>query len=1265
MTMWQRLVLALLCILTILMFRPDETSAQATSLCEVGVCYSWSISDLYVSPDTDQGDAHRDDFSTLIGTYFDNPSGFLIDEARTLIRFAPLELPPGQSIDTVTGIYVDLWHFGTDLGYVEPIQVRPINENWDEFTVEWPEPDNFAANAFGEGLFAFWDANVAQARTITIDQLDWDAFLNHLSDPNNYGFMLRFANEASPGVAICSRDRAGGPCAGLAGFDGIPRIRIEFTPNQPPPPPTLVAPADNATGVGTTVTLDWNPVIDPDGDAVDYDVYFGEVGNIEQYLFGIVDTEIVSPALVAGTTYQWYVISTDSNDAFGAPSETWTFTTNAGPSVPQYTSPVDSELYTRRPVLLDWEASIDPEGDVVEYDVYLRDVATNTFQSIATAILETEFLTGITQLEPETQYEWYVVARDEVSGIEATGPTWTFSTISARCNDVVEISPVECVGLESIADSLGAENWVTSGTSWFSNDEPCSTNWQGITCSNGAVTQISLQSNGLRGTIPQEIGNFPQLRVLRLGNLDSDSANENIITGGIPPTIGNLTQLTELSISNTEISEALPDTVGNLVNLQRLFLNGNNLQGEIPTTLTGFTNLQELRLNDNQFSGAIPNAIGNLPSLQSLRLFSNSLTGEMPATIGQLSQLRELDFSQNQIGGVIPQEVCNLRYLNRVSLRENSLVGPIPNCLGQMLSIENLDLGSNQLEGRIPRGIANLPVDNLNLDYNELFVPLGSLTSFLQENNPNALQTQTVPPRGVVAQPDFDRNVILVSWEAIVYTYGSGGFEVLYSSDNRNYTPSQTCVTSNKLQTQCTLEEWNSNENLYVAVRTRTDANEFNTNVLHSVRSEPTLVYNRPRPVQVVSPVGAQDLPVKFLEWASEDSGNRTNYEIWIVDRNNQPVANFSYEDEEVCEGFTCMTYAPALPNGNYTWWISGVNPGGRGPWESGVFQVQAELPQTINLLNMQGRKFIADNTFTWDEEVNSLWYRIEVNGTTTAQQPLTFDEWVEWKDVCIDAICSYLLHVPNGNYEWRVSSWGPAGLSPEQAFREFSIEVERPQPPQQIMVEANQGRPTISWANDENAKWYHLNISPIADSFDCGQENCIFDVWYEGIEVCDATICTVSPTIDWLGGTYRIWMQAWGPFGFSSPDGENSMFSWVQGPNLELPTVSAGLPTNLQVTDPSAYNPEFTWVSGSNSTWYHLVVTTEDYTVLHNRWYDASEIECSQPEATCKVVVTELEDQFEVGLYRFYVGAWGPGGLSTGGLRNSGYSEGTFVKPE
>ena len=61
-----------------------------------------------------------------------------------------------------------------------------------------------------------------------------------------------------------------------------------------------------------------------------------------------------------------------------------------------------------------------------------------------------------------------------------------------------------------------------------------------------ASPRLVLSVNRLRGEIPPEIGNLPNLTHLHLG--------ENQLSGKIPAEIGSLTNLTELYLNNNQLS---------------------------------------------------------------------------------------------------------------------------------------------------------------------------------------------------------------------------------------------------------------------------------------------------------------------------------------------------------------------------------------------------------------------------------------------------------------------------------------------------------------------------------------------------------------------------------------------------------------------------------------------------------------------------------------------------------------------------------------
>lgn len=164
--------------------------------------------------------------------------------------------------------------------------------------------------------------------------------------------------------------------------------------------------------------------------------------------------------------------------------------------------------------------------------------------------------------------------------------------------------------------------------------------WNGVTTdSSGRVTRLSLESNGLVGEIPSELGNLSNLEYLYL--------NSNQLYGEIPLELGNLGNLTRLWLGSCNLSGEIPPELGNLSNLEHLYLNSNQLHGEIPPELGNLANLTRLYLSENRLSGEIPPELSNLAKIQYLDMSRNWLRGEIPREIYDLANLKWLDLREN------------------------------------------------------------------------------------------------------------------------------------------------------------------------------------------------------------------------------------------------------------------------------------------------------------------------------------------------------------------------------------------------------------------------------------------------------------------------------------------------------------------------------------------------------------------------------------------------------------------------------------------
>ena len=185
---------------------------------------------------------------------------------------------------------------------------------------------------------------------------------------------------------------------------------------------------------------------------------------------------------------------------------------------------------------------------------------------------------------------------------------------------------LDCVALLAAKDALRG----TATLNW--SVDTAITSWDGVTASGtpSRVTELDLSSEGLTGSIPAEVGNLEDLEQLYL--FDND------LTGSIPVEFGNLRSLQILSLYDNDLSGGIPVEVGKLKRLRELLLDGNDLTGGLPTELGALTRLESLYVRDNLLTGAIPTELASLSNLAYLFLDGNSFNGCVP------SGLRDVDY---------------------------------------------------------------------------------------------------------------------------------------------------------------------------------------------------------------------------------------------------------------------------------------------------------------------------------------------------------------------------------------------------------------------------------------------------------------------------------------------------------------------------------------------------------------------------------------------------------------------------------------------
>ena len=210
-----------------------------------------------------------------------------------------------------------------------------------------------------------------------------------------------------------------------------------------------------------------------------------------------------------------------------------------------------------------------------------------------------------------------------------------------------------------------------------------------------------------------ELGDLAQLQHLYLG--------ENELTGEIPVELGDLAQLQRLYLGENELTGEIPVELGQLTQLSSLNLGENELTGEIPVELGDLTQLVALLIHDNKLTGEIPVELAQLTQLQLLYLYTNELTGEIPVELGDLTQLVSLLIGDNELTGEIPVELGQLTQLSGLYLGDNKLTGEIPVELGDLTQMVVLLIHDNKLTGEIPVELGDLTqLQRLYLGENEL-----------------------------------------------------------------------------------------------------------------------------------------------------------------------------------------------------------------------------------------------------------------------------------------------------------------------------------------------------------------------------------------------------------------------------------------------------------------------------------------------------------------------------------------------------------------
>uniref|UniRef100_A0A0D9ZQP3 non-specific serine/threonine protein kinase n=1 Tax=Oryza glumipatula TaxID=40148 RepID=A0A0D9ZQP3_9ORYZ len=199
-------------------------------------------------------------------------------------------------------------------------------------------------------------------------------------------------------------------------------------------------------------------------------------------------------------------------------------------------------------------------------------------------------------------------------------------------------------------------------------------------------------------------------------------------------------RITKLNLGQNLLSGPLPSFIGELTNMQKMYIDSAGLSGPLPSSLSKLTRMQILWASDNNFTGQIPDYIGSW-NLTDLRFQGNSFQGPIPAALSNLVQLSSLRIGDIENGSSSSLAfISNMTSLSILILRNCRISDNLASLdFSKFASLSLLDLSFNNITGEVPATLLGLNFLNFlkpsNLKriftFNFIFLTTSSQETFL------------------------------------------------------------------------------------------------------------------------------------------------------------------------------------------------------------------------------------------------------------------------------------------------------------------------------------------------------------------------------------------------------------------------------------------------------------------------------------------------------------------------------------------------------
>ena len=209
--------------------------------------------------------------------------------------------------------------------------------------------------------------------------------------------------------------------------------------------------------------------------------------------------------------------------------------------------------------------------------------------------------------------------------------------------------------------------------------------------------------------IPVFLSNLQNLTSLRLSNCIRRPGT----VWEVPNWIFNFKDLQSLELRDCENLHHIQDSIGELTNLTRLWLECVQIE-ELPWEIGNLQSLRILALRNCGSLDRIPQSVGQLKSLKELDLHGCSALETLPGSIGDLVALTSFKFRYCGSLIVLPDSISKLTGIETLRIEQCASLLSLPEGLGYM-NLSKLHISDLDCLMALPSSIGNLKLETLEV----------------------------------------------------------------------------------------------------------------------------------------------------------------------------------------------------------------------------------------------------------------------------------------------------------------------------------------------------------------------------------------------------------------------------------------------------------------------------------------------------------------------------------------------------------------------